>query len=529
MATRSCGYSCHATRTFVPHAEEMDEDDKEAVSYHIGFSPVPVTLYSSYLGAVQVNVLQNSQGHCLMEGTVKLGAQQLKTKVIDADDYCLDSNAHYPAKVLQKYRPQLVNPMLNLAIHRTLLQLKLLCAKSLGAAQLARVNEIQRLMLACPPISSQMAQQMLPAWSSTCSEPEKRLLEKVLANDPGALQLGGGPNGQVTNSLLNKLLNTNSGVDCLFHCQQYLIWLFDEFQQVGVGTPNNALVTITGFDEDNAFFTGEYLVICKGKDMFNDMAAPDVVAHECSHGLVETLAGLEYQGESGANNEAFADAFGAAYEFHIYNKFNGDLDKTNDIAGRADWLIGEDVGKRGMPWLRNMQDPTKAQMPQPKTYKGKHWYSGQEDYGGVHTNSGVMNYCFYRLSQYMGVKEAIKLWYKCLKTLRPKSNMSAAAEALLHVSSNHASARDALIDARIITPTPADTARRQAGKKKAAVLKPLPNSVSLAEHDAIALPNNMVLLTKSWYEHLLELGKAKTELDGVMVTENEESAIEMMP
>ena len=36
-----------------------------------------------------------------------------------------------------------------------------------------------------------------------------------------------------------------------------------------------------------------------------------VIGHEMSHGVVQFSGGLDYQGQSGALNESFADVFGA--------------------------------------------------------------------------------------------------------------------------------------------------------------------------------------------------------------------------
>ena len=36
---------------------------------------------------------------------------------------------------------------------------------------------------------------------------------------------------------------------------------------------------------------------------------------------------------------------------------------------------------------------------QPDTYKGDNWYEGTDDNGGVHTNSGPLNYAFYLMSE----------------------------------------------------------------------------------------------------------------------------------
>ena len=53
--------------------------------------------------------------------------------------------------------------------------------------------------------------------------------------------------------------------------------------------------------------------------------------------------------------------------------------------------------------LRSMSSP--KTYGQPNTYKGSYWVNSvttptdANDYGGVHTNSGVLNYWFYLLSQ----------------------------------------------------------------------------------------------------------------------------------
>src|SRR5690606_10092700 len=47
--------------------------------------------------------------------------------------------------------------------------------------------------------------------------------------------------------------------------------------------------------------------------------------------------------------------------------------------------------------LRDMSSPNLK--GQPDTYMGDLWHSGYDDYGGVHTNSGVQNFWFYLLSE----------------------------------------------------------------------------------------------------------------------------------
>ena len=139
---------------------------------------------------------------------------------------------------------------------------------------------------------------------------------------------------------------------------------------------------------ENAFWNGTNMSYGDGGTRFRPLTAVDVCGHEIGHAVCETTAGLVYANESGAMNEGFSDIWGACVENH--------LDPTKQI-----WLIGEDIDKLQVA-LRSMSNP--ASLGQPDTYKGTNWAplattpTSANDQGGVHTNSGVLNYWFYLLS-----------------------------------------------------------------------------------------------------------------------------------
>ncbi len=124
----------------------------------------------------------------------------------------------------------------------------------------------------------------------------------------------------------------------------------------------------------------------------------DVMAHEFSHQVTafNQNGGLKYQNESGAMNEGFSDIFGMCVEYYV--------------TGTASWLIGHDlmIGYTNTRSMKNPANSLDGYDPQPKAYQGAHWHplaTTQEqlkdntmDHGGVHTNSGVLNYWFYLLS-----------------------------------------------------------------------------------------------------------------------------------
>jgi bacillolysin len=142
----------------------------------------------------------------------------------------------------------------------------------------------------------------------------------------------------------------------------------------------------------NAFWDNEALVMVYGEGLptnlrlggqaWNFLAGGlDVVAHELTHGVTQFSSDLIYQGESGALNESFSDMMGAAVEFYFQEAGAGSL--------RADWLIGEDVITPG--GLRSLQNPIAFGDPDHYSIR----FTGPEDNGGVHINSGIPNNAFY--------------------------------------------------------------------------------------------------------------------------------------
>ena len=145
---------------------------------------------------------------------------------------------------------------------------------------------------------------------------------------------------------------------------------------------------------NNAFWNGEQMVYGDGdgKQFIRFTRSLDVVGHELSHGVVTHTCNLAYQGESGALNEHFADAFGVMVKQW----------KKGQTAAQADWLIGASIMgpatkarslrtfKAGKAYEN---DPVLGTDPQPKHVKDK--YRGSTDNGGVHINSGIPNHAFY--------------------------------------------------------------------------------------------------------------------------------------
>lgn len=139
----------------------------------------------------------------------------------------------------------------------------------------------------------------------------------------------------------------------------------------------------------NAWFTGNSIVITKtyGSDT-HPFIFLDWLGHEFTHGITLTTAYLTYQGESGALNEGFSDIFGSMIEEYALSNFSSNTS--------SNYIIGEHTNGSG---YRNMSNPN--QFSHPDTYNGIHWSSTSSSYdnGGVHINSGVLNYWFYLVAE----------------------------------------------------------------------------------------------------------------------------------
>lgn len=238
--------------------------------------------------------------------------------------------------------------------------------------------------------------------------------------------------------VLHRAYVYNNAVDIHFNTCQYVDFLHKKLSLNNIIDSSYLLSMHNVPLLDNAFFTGKYMVYGNGNSYFYPLGTSDIGGHELGHGIVQTLSGLEYRGHAGALNEHFADVFGVCFEFFLYKKFNTVLgDEKGDLKNSSDWTIGEDSGKL-VSHLRDMKDPTSADQPQPKYYKGEHWEdpNSEEDHGGVHTNSGVGNHCFYLLSQSIGKQKALQIFYKCLCRLGPTSSYMEFRDILKKIT-NH--------------------------------------------------------------------------------------------
>lgn len=213
------------------------------------------------------------------------------------------------------------------------------------------------------------------------------------------------------------VFNNTAGVSAHWNTIKSYEYFKNKFNRNSIdGNGGNIIAFINVAEDDgssmeNAFWNGGAMWYGNGGLTFKKLArALDVGGHEMSHGVIEKTANLNYQGESGALNESFADIFGAMID-------------------SDDWQIGEDVMQPNThTCLRDLSNPhngfSSSSSPywQPAHVSEK--YSGTQDNGGVHINSGISNKAYYLFATASGVgkDKAEQVYYKALRDYLVKSS-----------------------------------------------------------------------------------------------------------
>jgi Zn-dependent metalloprotease len=195
-----------------------------------------------------------------------------------------------------------------------------------------------------------------------------------------------------------------------------LFWTeFDRDSIDGKGLPLDATVHY-GTTYDNAFWDGTRMVFGDGDgQVFNRFTVSlSVIGHELTHGVTQFAANLAYQGQSGALNESISDVFGSLVEQRAKGQGTAE----------ASWLIGEGLFTDQVQGaaLRSLKAPGTAynddvlgKDPQPGSMSG--YVETDDDYEGVHLNSGIPNRAFYLVANALGGNawEAPgRIWYETL-------------------------------------------------------------------------------------------------------------------
>ncbi len=229
------------------------------------------------------------------------------------------------------------------------------------------------------------------------------------------------------------------GVSAAYHfAETYEYFLKEHGRDSLDGAGGNITAIVRVGDYDNASWNGNLKIMLFG-NVKPYAGALDVVGHELTHGLTESSAGLVYENQSGAMNEAFSDVFGEMVEARV--------------TGQPDWKMGTRLGQAfrdfqrpGSLVIAGLNRPYPARMSEfvqlPNT--------DEADHGGVHINSSIINHGFWQLAEGLpgaiGRRDAERIFYRTLtQHLQPQSQFVdarlgavASAEALFGRDSTQA-------------------------------------------------------------------------------------------
>ncbi|QMW02924.1 M4 family metallopeptidase [Spirosoma foliorum] len=239
---------------------------------------------------------------------------------------------------------------------------------------------------------------------------------KMPDNPVGALWTVDARNTFGTNQKIYQITSTNNAdwtptaVSAHYNAGVAYDYYKNTHNRNGLSGTGETMVSIVNMPDDdgkamdNAYWNGKVMAYGNGKLLKPLAGGLDVAGHEMTHGVIQNTANLQYKSQSGAINESFADVFGAM------------IDRDN-------WTIGETIATPAVlpsGALRNLSNPNqggKSKDPngyQPATMS--QYETTSDDNGGVHINSGIPNFAFYKFATAVGKEKAEKVYYRALTT-----------------------------------------------------------------------------------------------------------------
>ncbi len=231
------------------------------------------------------------------------------------------------------------------------------------------------------------------------------------------------------------------GVNAAFNISAAYDYFLDKHQRNSLDGEGGSITAIVRVGEDvtNAHFLPDRGWLAFG-DGDNVSGSLDIVAHEYTHGITSNSSGLIYLNQSGALDEALSDIFGEVVEHATF--------------GSNDWILGSQMQDPGL--TRNMKQPATLEWSPGKPYPTRmSEYVAlplEDDNGGVHVNSSIINRAFYLLAEGMdnaiGIVPAAQIFYRANTVhLLPRSGFADMRRAAIQAAQELYPAKAALVTA----------------------------------------------------------------------------------
>ena len=241
-----------------------------------------------------------------------------------------------------------------------------------------------------------------------------------------------------------------SGVSAHDYQRKTLDYFWDMHQYAGIDGEGKRTISVVnygsggGISQNNAFFNAGLDVLSYGiaGGAYRPFcAAQDIVTHEFTHGFTAHHSGLVYENQPGALNESMSDVFGYFVEAEYQEG--------------GDWTEGEDIRINGGA-SRSFENPPTYGDPDNINHPYFVPYADNpnmftNDFGGVHSNSGIPNKVMYLVvkgDEHYGINVlpfdqdinlsrdiASTIWYNWNRYyLEPEDDFSIAREKMIQVS-----------------------------------------------------------------------------------------------
>ena len=153
----------------------------------------------------------------------------------------------------------------------------------------------------------------------------------------------------------------------------------------------------------------------KNNNELISIGAADVLLHELTHAHCDNAFPLDYCAESGAINESLADIFGFVVEYYMGSQNVINLSK--EVCDK--WTIGDNILDMNNDGKVNLNDSLRSfsnKYVYPSKLQEQPWFiylydkkgkmiNFDNDCGGVHYNSGILNHYFYKCCITSGIKD----------------------------------------------------------------------------------------------------------------------------
>jgi bacillolysin len=263
--------------------------------------------------------------------------------------------------------------------------------------------------------------QVVERFSRACTLLKRELYSRNLSNliwsDPDPVP------ALLTASQQQQLTTTEATYNFFLHTFQWRSYDNEE------GTMR-VIDDVTNIGCPNARWNGYATQFCAG------ISTDDVVAHEWSHAYTDHTSELLYAWQAGAINEAYSDIWGETID--LLNDGPDANALRTDCDNSLRWKIAEDATALSGA-LRDMWNPNCY--ADPGKTSDSLYDCGSADFGGVHTNSGIVNHAYallvdggeyngYRIAGIGLTKAAHLFWQAQAHYLSRTSDFAMLADAL---------------------------------------------------------------------------------------------------